>query len=74
MKLKGTPFSAAPSGLIDGSNTVYVLPCAPLAFTLSLYKNGIFQIFGFDYTLTENAVTLATAPSIGDKLHAQGFY
>lgn len=60
------------SGAINGSNTVFTLPSAPASTSLQLFKNGMLQLEGIgnDYTLSNNTVTMTTAPSIGDVLVA----
>ena len=61
----------APAGLIDGSNAVFTLASAPSpAASLQLYRNGVLQKLGLDYTLAGNAITFATAsaPQVDDVL------
>lgn len=60
-----------PTGAIDGANTSFVLPHAPSPtdFVL-LFRNGMLQIQGTDYTLSSATVTMTTAPVSGDWLIA----
>ena len=61
----------APAGLIDGSNAVFTLGAAPTpAGSLHVYRNGILQKAGMDYTLADNVVTftLVSVPQAGDTL------
>jgi hypothetical protein len=62
-----------PAGLINGSNATYTLVNPPQPVTsLSLYRNGVLQAAGFDFTLTGNTVqfTPASLPQTNDTLTA----
>ena len=62
-----------PAGLINGSNVTFTLADAPNPSTsLALYRNGLLQLPGTDYTLSGNVITFATAatPQTGDLLQA----
>lgn len=62
-----------PSGNTDGSNTVFTLANPPSpASSLSLYRNGVLQKPGADFTLSGNIITFAggAAPASGDLLLA----
>ena len=63
-----------PVGTIDGSNLVFSLVASPNpAPSLRLYKNGILQHQGADYTLSAAKITFAganVAPQPGDLLVA----
>jgi hypothetical protein len=62
-----------PAGSTDGVNLVYTLSGAPVpAESLALYRNGVLQKAGFDYTLGEKTITFfsAAAPAPGDVLQA----
>jgi hypothetical protein len=62
-----------PAGLINGSNVTFTLAEAPNPSTsLGLYRNGLLQRAGTDYTLSGNVITFATAatPQVGDQLLA----
>jgi hypothetical protein len=61
----------APAGLINGSNAVFTLASTPSpAASLQLYRNGVLQKLGLDYTLVGNVITFATAsaPQVEDVL------
>lgn len=58
----------APSGTINGINTIFTIAHTPLANTQSLYVNGLFQTEISDYALSGSAITFVTAPVAGDKL------
>ena len=65
----------APAGLINGSNVTFTLANTPSpAASLALYRNGLLQRPGADYTLSSNIITFGTlaTPQPGDLL--QGFY
>ncbi len=60
-----------PAGLINGSNVTFTLAEAPNPSTsLALYRNGVLQRSGADYSVSGNVITFATAatPQVGDLL------
>lgn len=60
-----------PAGLINGSNPTFTLAEIPSpASSLSLYRNGILQKQGLDYSITDNVITFASVsiPQGGDLL------
>jgi hypothetical protein len=62
-----------PAGLINGSNAAFTLASTPsTASSLHLYRNGVLQKLGLDYTLAGNAITFATGsvPGVEDVLLA----
>lgn len=61
-----------PSGAINGSNMVFVLPSIPASGTLHLYINGILQRAGAgnDYTISSATVTMTWAPRAGSVILA----
>lgn len=62
----------APAGLVNGSNTTFTLANTPSpASSLVLYRNGILQKQGLDFSLTGNAISfLVVAPQSGDVMQA----
>jgi hypothetical protein len=63
----------APAGNTDGSNTVFTLTNSPSpATSLSLYRNGVLQKPGSDFTLSGNIITFSSGsvPASGDLLLA----
>ena len=61
------------TGIVDGSNTSFALSAAPNpAASLAIYRNGVLQKAGSDYTSNGNAITFAAgcAPQTGDTLLA----
>jgi hypothetical protein len=63
----------SPAGIVDGSNTTFTLSETPNpASSLALYRNGILQKAGRDFTATGSTVQLiaADAPQAGDTLLA----
>jgi hypothetical protein len=65
--------SETPAGAINGVNASFTLANAPNpAASLALFLNGLLQDQGFDYTLSGNTITFATAgvPQNGDRLLA----
>ncbi|HEY7390053.1 MAG TPA: hypothetical protein VH640_16170 [Bryobacteraceae bacterium] len=62
-----------PQGVINGSNATFTLSAVPApAVSLALYRNGILQDQGVDYTLSSNVVQFAVGniPQPGDTLLA----
>ena len=63
----------APAGLVDGANTAFTLSGVPVpAASLTVYRNGMLQKQGQDFTLTGNQIQFfpAAAPQAGDTLVA----
>ncbi|HVN03428.1 MAG TPA: hypothetical protein VMT86_03360 [Bryobacteraceae bacterium] len=62
-----------PSGAVNGANASFTLSAAPAPpGSLALYRNGVLQKTGLDYTLAGNTVqfTAASIPQAGDTLLA----
>lgn len=61
-----------PAGTIDGTNVAFTLSNAPSGATLHLYRNGIRQTPGRDFTLAGKVITFVAAnvPSGPDALLA----
>lgn len=62
-----------PAGNIDGSNTVFTLAGSPSpGSSLLLFRNGVLQKQGVDYSLSNNQITFlaGAVPSAGDVLAA----
>jgi hypothetical protein len=65
--------SDAPAGLVDGANTAFTLSGVPSpAASLTIYRNGMLQKEGLDFTLSGNQLhfVAAAAPQSGDTLVA----
>ena len=63
----------SPSGIVDGSNTVFSLSATPdPPSSLALYRNGLLQKTSQDYTLTDRTLQFvaASTPQPGDTLLA----
>jgi hypothetical protein len=63
----------SPAGIVDGSNTSFTLSAVPApASSLAVYRNGVLQKTGQDYTLTGGTIQFvaAAAPQPGDTLLA----
>ncbi len=72
-QLPGYSDSEIPGGVVDGSNLNFALIGTPSpATSLLLFRNGIMQQQGFDYTLTGQVVQFGAgaAPQPGDTLIA----
>ncbi|HZS56117.1 MAG TPA: hypothetical protein VFA65_17070, partial [Bryobacteraceae bacterium] len=62
-----------PGGAINGTNTIFTLANTPaVPVNLTLYRNGILQTSGVDYTLSGTTITFSgnEAPQSGDALLA----
>ncbi len=65
--------SDTPAGLVDGLNTAFTLSGVPSpAASLTVYRNGMLQAAGQDFTLSGNQILFvpAAAPQPGDTLVA----
>jgi hypothetical protein len=63
----------SPAGVVDGSNTFFTLSGVPNpSSSIALYRNGVLQKSGFDYTLSAGAIQFvaASTPQPGDVLLA----
>jgi hypothetical protein len=63
----------SPAGIVDGSNTSFTLSAVPTpAASLAVYRNGVLQKTGQDYTATGSTIEFvaAAAPQPGDTLLA----
>jgi hypothetical protein len=62
-----------PGGTVDGSNAAFTIANPPSpASSLHLYRNGVLQKVGFDFSLSGATITFVTAaiPQAGDTLLA----
>jgi hypothetical protein len=62
-----------PGGAVDGANGAFALQSAPLpASSLQLFRNGLLQKDGIDFTLSGNTITFlpVAIPQLGDVLQA----
>lgn len=62
-----------PAGTVNGVNAVFALTGAPLpAESLQVFRNGVLQKAGLDYTLDGSTITFAaeSVPQFGDELVA----
>ena len=66
-----------PAGAVNGVNAVFTLVFAPSpATSLIIFRNGLLQTHGFDYSLSGNVVTFlaGSLPQTGDELIASYRY
>lgn len=63
-------WNESPTGLINGTNTVFVLAHLPESpDSLMLFLNGLLQRgAGNDYDIAEHSITFTQAPILGDLL------
>ncbi len=47
----------SPAGTLDGNNTAFSTSQAPIAGSLNLYRNGLLQSVGVDYSLNGTGIT-----------------
>lgn len=59
-----------PTGTIDGTNSSFALSRTPAPGSLDVFKGGLYQTLGFDYTLATNIITFInnSQPIAGEKL------
>lgn len=64
-----------PSGSVNGSNVTFTLANTPQSGKLLLFLNGLLQEEGSgnDFTISGTTITMAVAPTTGDKLRATYF-
>jgi len=64
--------SEIPGGAVDGSNRIFTLQNSPDGNSLMLFRNGMYMLAGFDYSLTGSTIQFAAAavPQSGDTLVA----
>jgi hypothetical protein len=63
----------SPAGVVDGSNTLFTIANAPSpATSLHLFRNGLVQKLGFDYTFNVSTIIFvgAATPQPGDTILA----
>ncbi len=63
-----------PAGAVNGSNVTFMLAHPQNPGTLQLYRNGVRQQAGSDYTLNGATITFSSAPLSGDDLQADYSY
>ena len=61
-------FNEIPSGVINGSNVVFVLSGEPGGQKQSIYRNGILQRPAVDYSIILSTITFVSAPLLGDDI------
>ena len=67
--------SETPSGTMDGSNGTFALASAPLpAASLQLYRNGLQQMSGIDFTLSGATITFLNTSVPKSTDIVQAFY
>lgn len=60
-----------PSGVLNGTNTVFMLSQAPVnAISVLLSVDGVIERIGIDYTLIGQTITFSQAPVLGQDLFA----
>ncbi len=61
-----------PGGAVNGANRVFTLQNSPEGGSLMLFRNGMYLLAGFDYTLTGSTIQFVAAavPQTGDTLVA----
>ena len=64
----------SPSGIVDGSNTVFTLSATPNpATSLAVYRNGLLQKVGQDYTFGGRTVQFTAAVDAATGRYSAGF-
>lgn len=61
-----------PSGTVNGSNVAFTITFEPLeAESVLLFKNGIQQRLGIDFTITGTTITFTSAPALASDVSVQ---
>ncbi|CAM6006426.1 unnamed protein product, partial [Sphagnum balticum] len=70
--IAGTVQNEVPVGAINGTNATFTISHTPSPTYIQLYRNGLLQALGTDYSLTGTTITFITAsiPQSGDTLAA----
>ena len=61
-----------PGGTINSSNTAFTLAFTPTT-AVAIFRNGLLQTIGVDYTISGTSITYLYAPTTGDLLRAMYF-
>jgi hypothetical protein len=65
----GTPvLNETPTGVKDGSNTVFTLAHAPQAGSTGVYRNGLREVLGVGYILAGSNLTFSSPPLSSDEI------
>lgn len=60
-----------PTGTVNGVNDTFTLSASPIySSAVMLYVNGLLLIQGTHYTITNNTITMTSAPNTGQLLYA----
>ena len=61
-----------PGGIVDGTNNTFTLANPPSGTSLALFRNGLYMLNNFDYTLSGQTITFVTGgvPQPADTLVA----
>ena len=70
----GTSFSQGPSGILNGTNTIFTLDFVPEVDTLMVSLNGMELANGVDFTISGKTITMSHAPLSTDILYAYYLY
>ena len=63
-----------PSGAVNGSNVTFGLSSLPLSNkSVLVYLNGLLLIQGTHYTISNQTITFAGAPQLGQQVYATYF-
>lgn len=61
-------YNETPSGVRNGMNTNFMLASIPAVGSTAVYRNGLRQILGVDYTQSGASLSFSTAPLADDAL------
>lgn len=60
----------APSGAVNSSNVTFTLANTPVAGTLLVYLDGLYQIPTTHYSISGATITMVTAPATAQDIRA----
>lgn len=66
--IAGYVVNETPSGTINSSNTAFSIANTPVTGDVQVFRNGMLQISGTDYTQSGTSLTYLYAPTTGDNL------
>jgi hypothetical protein len=61
-------YAEVPSGVVDGSNTIFTIAASPKAGSERIYVNGIRMRREADYTISDVTITLVTSPPVDSNI------
>jgi hypothetical protein len=66
----------SPTGTVNGINPTFTVPNTPATASVMVFRNGLLQQAGLDYTFSSSTITFSAVsiPQPGDTLQAAYWY